>query len=91
MPIFTLYLVLYHAGLTLKTDGQRLTVTPTERLNDELRESIRQNKPALIELLQSARHTTNCLRDLALDIDPGSTGLTAIQLPRAFMNLDAKP
>ena len=28
MPAFALYLALHHAGLTLETDGHKLTVTP---------------------------------------------------------------
>ena len=34
MPAFALYLALHHAGLTLETDGHKLTVTPANRLND---------------------------------------------------------
>lgn len=91
MTIFTLYLALYHAGLTLKTDGQMLTVTPAERLNNELRESIQNNKPALIELLQSARHTTNRLRNWMLVIASAPTASNANQLSCGFMNQDVKP
>ena len=73
MTAFALYLALHHAGLTLETNGHKLTVTPANRLNDELRAGIRQHKPALIELLQSAHHTTGRLLDWAVDLDPSTT------------------
>lgn len=85
-----LYLALHHAGLTLETDGHKLTVTPANRLNDELRAGIRQHKPALIELLQSAHHTTGRLLDWVVDLDPSTTAATAIQFRNASLNLDAK-
>lgn len=39
------------AGLSLAVDGDRLTVTPRERLTDDMRESIRANKAALLQAL----------------------------------------
>jgi hypothetical protein len=39
------------AGLSLAVDGERLTVTPRERLTDDMRESIRANKAALLQAL----------------------------------------
>lgn len=39
------------AGLSLAVDGDRLTVTPRERLTDDMRESIRANKSALLQAL----------------------------------------
>lgn len=39
------------AGLTITADGDRLTVTPRERLTDDMRESIRANKAALLQEL----------------------------------------
>lgn len=89
MPAFALYLALHHAGLTLETDGHKLTVTPADRLNDELRAGIRQHKPTLIELLQSAHHTTGRLLDWAVDFDPCTTAATVIQFRKASLNLDA--
>ena len=88
MPAFDLYLALHHAGLTLETDGHLLTVTPADRLNDELRAGIRQYKPALIELLQSAHHTTGRLLDWVVDLDPHTTAATAIRLRNASLALD---
>ena len=90
MPAFALYLALHHAGLTLETDGHKLTVTPANRLNDELRAGIRQHKPTLIELLQSAHHTTGRLLDWVVDFDPCTTAATAIQFRNASLILDAK-
>lgn len=90
MPAFALYLALHHAGLALETDGHKLTVTPANRLNDELRAGIRQYKPALIELLQSAHHTTGRLLNWVVDLDPSTTAATAIQFRNASLNLDAK-
>lgn len=37
MTPFTLYQELYHAGLLLSTDGEKLLVTPADKLTDELR------------------------------------------------------
>lgn len=39
------------AGLTLAVDGDRLTVTPRERLTDDMREAIKANKAALLQAL----------------------------------------
>ena len=39
------------AGLSLAVDGDRLTVTPRARLTDDMRESIRANKGALLQAL----------------------------------------
>lgn len=89
MPAFALYLALHHVGLILETDGHKLTVTPANRLNDELRAGIRQHKPALIELLQSAHHTTGRMLDWVVDLDPSTTAATAIQFRNASLNLDA--
>jgi len=80
MPAFALYLALHHAGLTLETDGHKLTVTPANRLNDELRAGIRQHKPALIELLQSAHHTTGRLLDWVVELDGGRSGGAGVQV-----------
>ena len=88
MPAFALYLALHHAGLTLETDGHKLTVTPANRLNDELRAGIRQHKPTLIELLQSAHHTTGRLLDWVVDLDPHTTVATAIRFRTASLALD---
>jgi len=90
MTAFALYLALHHAVLTLETNGHKLTVTPANRLNDELRAGIRQHKPTLIELLQSAHHTTGRLLDWVVDFDPCTTAATAIQFRNASLILDAK-
>ena len=42
------------AGLTIKADGDRLTVTPRDRLTDDLRRAIREQKAALIAELGPA-------------------------------------
>ncbi len=44
---------LHAAGLSLSTDGQKLTVIHADRMNDEQRAGIRQHKQALIEYLIS--------------------------------------
>ncbi|PJI96445.1 hypothetical protein CLU85_1191 [Acidovorax sp. 69] len=88
MPVFALYLALHHAGLTLETDGHKLTATPANRLNDELRAGIRQHKPALIELLQSAHHTTGRLLDWVVDLDPDTSAATALRFRSASLDLD---
>lgn len=88
MPAFAFYLALHHAGLNLKTDGHMLTVTPADLLDDELRAGIRQHKPELIELLQSAHHTTGCLLDWVVDLDPQTTAGTAIKFRTTSLLLD---
>jgi hypothetical protein len=40
-------------GLLIETDGKDLFCSPRELLTDELRESLRTHKPAIIELLRS--------------------------------------
>ena len=88
MAPFTLYLALYRAGLLLSTDGERLLVTPADKLTDELRLAIRQHKPELIELLQSAHHTTGRVLDWVVDLDPHTTVATAIRFRTASLALD---
>ena len=88
MAPFTLYQELYHAGLLLSTDGEKLFVTPADKLTDELRFAIRQHKPELIELLQSAHHTTGRLLDWVVDLDPHTTAATAIRFRTASLALD---
>ena len=90
MPAFTLYLALHHAGLILESDGHKLTVTPASRLNDGLRAGIRQHKSDLIELLQSAHHTTGRLLDWDVDLDPSTSAATAIWFRKASLNADVK-
>ena len=87
MTSFTLYLELYQAGLLLSTDGEKLLVTPADKLTDELRLAIRQHKPELIELLQSAHHTTGRLLDWVVDLDPHTTVATAIRFRTASLAL----
>lgn len=41
------------SGLTLTTDGVRLIVTPSDRLTDDLRTLIRNNKPGVLDALES--------------------------------------
>lgn len=41
------------SGLTLTTDGDRLIVTPSDRLTDDLRTLIRNNKPGVLDALES--------------------------------------
>lgn len=88
MHAFALYLALHRAGLILETDGHMLTVTPADLLNDDLRAGIRQHKPELIELLQSAHHTTGRLLDWVVDLDPHTTAATAIKFRTASLALD---
>lgn len=88
MAPFTLYQELYHAGLLLSADGEKLLVTPADKLTDELRSAIRQHKPELIELLQSAHHTTGRLLDWVVDLDPRTTAATAIRFRTASLALD---
>jgi len=88
MTSFTLYLELYQAGLLLSTDGEKLLVTPADKLTDELRLAIRQHKPELIELLQSAHHAMGRLLDWVVDLDPHTTAATAIRFRTASLALD---
>ena len=44
--------VLTKRGLCVAAQGDRLLVSPSERLDDELRRYIRQHKPELIDLLR---------------------------------------
>ena len=90
MPAFALYLAMHHTSLTLEPDGHKLTVPTDNRLCYELRAGIRQHKPTLIELLQSAHHTTGRLLDWVVDFDPCTTAATAIQFRNASLILDAK-
>lgn len=41
------------SGLTMTADGNRLIVTPSDRLTDNLRTLIRDNKPGVLDLLES--------------------------------------
>ena len=43
------------AGLSLTADGDRLTVTPRERLTDAMRDTIRANKAALLDVLKPSQ------------------------------------
>lgn len=88
MAPFTLYQELYHAGLLLSTDSEKLLVTPADKLTDELRSAIRQHKPELIELLHSAHHTAGRLLDWVVDLDPHTTAATAIRFRTASLALD---
>ncbi len=88
MTPFTLYLALYRSGLLLSIDGEKLLVTPADKLTDELRLAIRQYKPELVELLQSAHHTTGRLLDWVVDLDPHTTVATAIRFRTASLALD---
>ena len=40
-------------GLTVRADGERLIVSPSQRLNDDLRAAIRATKPGLLAALQA--------------------------------------
>ena len=88
MPSFTLYLALYRGGLLLSTDGERLLVTPADKLTDELRLDIRQHKAELIKLFQSAHHPTGRLLDWVVELDPHTTAATAIRFRTASLALD---
>ena len=88
MTPYTLYLALYRSGLLISIDGEKLLVTPADKLTDELRLAIRQNKPELVELLQSAHHTTGRLLDWVVDLDPRTTAATAIRFRTASLALD---
>ena len=41
------------SGLTLTADGGRLILTPSDRLTDDLRTLIRNNKPGVLDTLES--------------------------------------
>lgn len=45
---------LQQSGLTVTTDGERLIVTPANRLNEEARQLIRDNKPEIVAALKSS-------------------------------------
>jgi len=44
---------LHYNGIHLDVTGQSLVASPADRLNDQMRELIRLNKPALMELLKA--------------------------------------
>jgi hypothetical protein len=44
--------LLGESGLTVATDAGRLIVTPADRLTDEIRQLIRDNKPGILEVLE---------------------------------------
>lgn len=46
------------SGLQLEADGDLLTVTPRDRLTDEMRQAIREFKPALLALLTGSSRVT---------------------------------
>jgi hypothetical protein len=46
--------VLSVAGLTVQADGERLLVTPADRITPELREAIRASKPMILSALRPA-------------------------------------
>jgi hypothetical protein len=54
---------LIEAGLRLDAIGDRLSVTPAERITDDMRQAIREFKPALLALLAGNEKT----------LDPGLT------------------
>lgn len=54
------------AGLSLRTDGEQLIVTPASALTDALRNLIRQNKPRLIADVRNAEALS---RDLIASIN----------------------
>ena len=88
MSAFNLYLALHRAGLLIATDGEKLLVTPADKLTDELRAALRQHKPELIELLQSAHHTAGCFLNWVVDLDPSTSAATAIKFRTASLELD---
>lgn len=45
---------LQQSGLTVTADGERLIVAPADRLNDEDRRLIRDNKPEIVAALKSS-------------------------------------
>ena len=54
---------LIDAGLTLRTDGDRLIVTPASALTESLRKRIREEKPALLRSVRSAEALAGALVD----------------------------
>lgn len=61
-----IFLRLYSAGVRLEMQGERLTAAPAARLNDELRDLIRGNRPALVGYLNEAHQTTARLIESAM-------------------------
>lgn len=45
---------LQQSGLTVTADGERLIVAPADRLNEEARQLIRDNKPEIVAALKSS-------------------------------------
>lgn len=45
---------LQQSGLTVTADGERLIVTPADRLTDKTRQLIRDNKPKIVAALKSS-------------------------------------
>lgn len=66
MSALTVYRRLSDSGVTVSKDGGKLVASPAARLTDELRASIRDHKPELLELLTDASKTTADLLKAAM-------------------------
>lgn len=66
MDAAEIFKCLHAAGISLAFAGDRLTASPSSRMNDELRDLIRSHKAELVEYLQAARATTAALIDAAM-------------------------
>lgn len=75
---------LYGAGLHIRSDGEKLLVSPVERLTDETRQLLREHKPELIAFVADAHKTTVQLIEAAIracdhhgDIEKGRAEMRA--------------
>ena len=59
--LMAIYRRLYDAGLTVEARRGKLLVGPVNKLNDELRALVRQNKVAMLGLLAEAERTSDVL------------------------------
>ena len=55
----------HDAGLTIRADADKLLVGPAERVTEELRLMLHDNKPELLEFLERAHATTVALLQAA--------------------------
>ncbi len=58
--------LLHGAGLHIRSDGERLRVSPVELLTDEIRQLLREYKPALLGFLADVQQTTDKLIEAAM-------------------------
>ncbi len=78
MSILEILSELNREGVRLVTNGERLGITPRERVSPELADEIRHYKPALLEFLQTGEIVlppTASIADVRLALDLVNPGL----------------